>query len=33
MLPIYSRQDILDGMRAILDKNAQYSPMLHFELL
>ena len=33
MLLIYSRQDLLDGMRAILDKNAQYSPMLHFELL
>jgi len=33
MLPMYSRQDLLDGMRAILDKNVQYSPMLHFELL
>lgn len=32
-LPMYSRQDILDGMRAILDKNAQYSPMLHFNLV
>ena len=32
-LPMYSRQELLDGMRAILDKDAQYSPMLHFILV
>jgi hypothetical protein len=32
-LPMYSRQDLLDDMRALLDKNAQYSPMLHFNLV
>ncbi len=32
-LPRYSRQELLDGMREILDKNAQYSPMLHFILV
>ena len=29
----YSRQEILKGMKALLDKNAQYSPMLHFKLV
>ena len=32
-LPMYSQQNILDGMRAIVEKNAQYSPMLHFILV
>jgi hypothetical protein len=32
-LPMYSRQELLEGMRALLDKNAQYSPMLHFNLV
>lgn len=32
-LPMYSRQDLLEGMQALLDKNAQYSPMLHFNLV
>jgi len=32
-LPMYSQQELLDGMRAVLDKNAQYSPMLHFNLV
>lgn len=31
--PMYSRQELLDGMQAMLDKNAQYSPMLHFNLV
>jgi hypothetical protein len=33
MLPMYSRQNLVDGMRAILDKNIHYSPMLHFTLV
>ena len=32
-LPMYSRQGLLEGMQALLDKNAQYSPMLHFNLV
>jgi len=32
-LPMYSRQELLEGMQAMLDKNAQYSPMLHFNLV
>lgn len=32
-LPMYSQQELLEGMRAVLDKNAQYSPMLHFNLV
>ena len=32
-LPIYTRQKHLEGMLAMLDKNAQYSPMLHFKLV
>jgi len=32
-LPMYSRQVILERTRAILDKNAQYGPMLHFNLV
>jgi len=32
-LLMYSRQELLDGMRAILDKNAQYIPMLYFILV
>jgi hypothetical protein len=32
-LPIYSRRELLDGMQAMLDKSAQYSPMLHFNLV
>jgi hypothetical protein len=32
-LPMYSRQELLEGMQTILDKNAQYSPMLHFNLV
>jgi hypothetical protein len=32
-LPMFSRQDILERTRAILDKNAQHSPMLHFILV
>jgi len=30
---LYSQQDIPDGMRTMLDKNAQYSPMLRFNLV
>ncbi len=32
-LPMYSRQELLEGMQAMLDKTAQYSPMLHFKLV
>lgn len=32
-LTMYSRQELLEGMQAMLDKNAQYSPMLHFNLV
>lgn len=32
-LLMYSRQEPLEGMQALLDKNAQYSPMLHFKLV
>lgn len=32
-LLMYSQQELLDGMRAILDENARYSPMLHFILV
>jgi hypothetical protein len=32
-LSMYSRQELPHGMRAILDKEAQYSPMLHFILV
>lgn len=32
-LHMYLRQDLLEGMQAMLDKNAQYSPMLHFNLV
>jgi len=32
-LPVYSWQELLEGMQAILDRNAQYSPMLHFNLV
>jgi hypothetical protein len=32
-LPMYSRQELLEGMQTILDENAQYSPMLHFNLV
>ena len=31
-LSMYSRQELLEGVQALLDKNAQYSPMLHFKL-
>lgn len=33
VLPMFSRQQLLDHMREIADKNAQYSPMLHFKLV
>jgi hypothetical protein len=32
-LSMYSRQELLEGVQALLDKNAQYSPMLHFNLV
>ena len=32
-LSMYSRQELLEGVQALLDKNAQYSPMLHFKLV
>jgi hypothetical protein len=32
-LPMYSTQELLDGMQEMLDQNAQYSPMLHFKLV
>ena len=32
-LLMYSRQELLEGIQALLDKNAQYSPMLHFNLV
>ncbi|MBN2147202.1 MAG: hypothetical protein JW726_07425 [Anaerolineales bacterium] len=32
-LLMYSRQELLEGMQSLLDKNAQYSPMLHFKLV
>ncbi len=32
-LAMYSRQELLEGVQALLDKNAQYSPMLHFNLV
>lgn len=31
-LSLYSRREILEGMQALLDENAHYSPMLHFTL-
>ncbi len=33
ILPVYSRQKLLEDTRATLDKNAQYSQMLHFNLI
>jgi hypothetical protein len=32
-LSMYSRQELLEGVQALLDKNAQYSAMLHFNLV
>ncbi len=33
ILPTHSQQGLVDRMQEILDKNAQYSPMLHFTLV
>lgn len=33
VLPMYSHQQLLNNMGAFLDRNAQYSPMLHFKLV
>jgi hypothetical protein len=30
---MYSSQNLLESLQAMLDKNAQYSPMLHFKLV
>jgi hypothetical protein len=32
-MPMYSRQELVEDVQAMLDKNAQYSPMLHFKLV